>query len=284
VVSVILAGSLAWTALPGCGGSGAAARGESLRVTSYNVLLSVPIAGFDPWPVRRDAIVAALRRADPDLVGLQEPLPNQVADLLAGLPGYASARLPVNTDSTILYRERRFELLERGAFWLSPTPDRPWSRGFGNDLPRNALWVRLRDRHTGRELAFANTHFDNTSPFQEHAAPVFLERTASLADAGPLVVAGDFNSRPGSAAFALLTGGSPYRLDDTFRLAEDVAVLRDESDTRPFDAEDRIDHVFVHGDGWRVERWSEDRARFGDPPRDASDHFPVTARLRLPAG
>ena len=257
-----------------------------IDVVTFNVLFDFPDPEHDGWSLRGEHVAAILARADPDLIGLQEPLPHQVDQLHDLLPGYADARLELNTDSTLFYRETRFEKVDEGAFWLSPTPDAPWSLGFGNGLPRNVVWARLLDRETGRDLHLVNTHFDNTSPFQERAAPLLLERIAPLADETPLVVTGDFNTKPSSVAYGILASGDPVRLQNAFDLAPTFEVREDTlglpSGERPYDPDLRIDHVWTGPRAWEVERWFVDTSRYGSPPRDPSDHFAIGATLRLP--
>ena len=49
----------------------------------------------------------------------------------------------------------------QGDFWLSEQPDVPGSKSWDAALTRICSWVRLRETATGRELVFANTHFDH---------------------------------------------------------------------------------------------------------------------------
>ena len=54
---------------------------ETLRVASYNVRVAFGDGGPDAWERRVDAVAGALRLHDPVLVGLQEPMAEQLADL-----------------------------------------------------------------------------------------------------------------------------------------------------------------------------------------------------------
>src|SRR6185503_12180699 len=71
--------------------------------------------------------------------------------------------------------------------------------------PRLVVWARLRDKVADRELYFASTHFDNNSPSQQLSAPLVQERTAPFAGREPVIFVGDFNSRPNSTAYGILT-------------------------------------------------------------------------------
>ena len=254
-------------------------------VMTYNVLFALPNPDFDPWPVRREHVAAAIRRFTPDLIGLQEPLPNQVTDLLGLCPEYGAAQI-WDTDATTLYRKERFEVRETGTYWLSPTPDVPFSVGFGNFFPRLVIWARLADLQAGREFFLVNTHFDNTTPSQERSAPLFLERTAPLTADSFVIATGDFNSRPPSTAYQTLTlgtsevGQGAFRLTDSHSISSAQEVVARPGDPTDFDPLSRIDHIFVAGGRFACTAWIVDMTSYGDERQYPSDHFPVVARLR----
>ena len=265
-------------------------RGEPIELTvmTFNILFSFPNPEYDPWVVRRGHIAEIIRRHDPDLIGLQEPLPDQIADLHALCPGYDDALLETFPDSSIFFKADRFEKLEEGHYWLSPTPNTPFSIGFGNFFPRMVIWARLLDKETGRAFLFVNTHFDNTRPSQENSAPLFLERTRDLRGGLPVVITGDFNSKPDREAYHTLidgiadpAGGDPFRLENIYDLAERREVLAREDDPRIFGPEHRIDHIFVAEGDARSDLWLVDMYTYGPCGMDPSDHFAVAARLEL---
>jgi endonuclease/exonuclease/phosphatase family metal-dependent hydrolase len=277
----------------GCGssdeGGSKAAEGTTIPFTvmTYNVLFAVPNPGFDPWTVRKTYVADFIRQYAPDLLGLQEPLPWQVTDLLALCPEYREVHWDIDTDATLFYREDRFEVLESGSTWLSPTPDVPWSTGFGNFFPRLMIWNRMHDLQSGLEFFEVDTHFDNTSPSQEMSAPLFLEETAPLADEAPVIVTGDFNSNASSEAYGMLTTGveavraGAFRLTDTFVLAPGYEVIAGEGEETDYDRTGRIDHVFVAGGPFSCERWTVDKTGYGDQGKVPSDHYPVITQIRL---
>ena len=60
-----------------------------------------------------------------------------------------------------------------GSYWLSPTPDEPWTFGWaGTSFWRLVTWARLRYRDGTGELYAATTHVDNNHPNQEMSAPL----------------------------------------------------------------------------------------------------------------
>ena len=250
---------------------------------AVQVRFDFPSAGFDPWTVRGPHEGDIVKAHRCDLVGLQEPFSWQVNQLHEFCPGFADRHLRWYPDATAFYLAARFERVGGGHFWLSPSPGR-MSRGFGNILPRLVVWLRLRDRASGKTFFWADTHFDNTSPFQETAAPLFLGKVQELAAGLPVVVTGDFNSPPGSQAYRILTNGAEpggFKLLDAYDLAGKRETWNAPGDERPYDPAERIDYVFVANGKWACGRWVVDMTRYGDPPRDGSDHFAVAADLTL---
>ena len=190
----------------------AAAPAAPLRVMTFNVRYDTPSDGPNAWPHRRDWVAALIRFHDADVVGVQEALLRQLTDLDARLPGFARVgvgRADGRTGgefSAILYRADRLEVLDSGTFWLSPTPEAPGSKGWDAAIERVATWARFRDRRTGCRHVHLNTHFDHVGEQARQASARLLRRRLAVLGQGlPVVVTGDLNSDPGSAAYRILT-------------------------------------------------------------------------------
>ena len=255
----------------------------ALTVMTYNILFDFPNPEYDNWGIRKEQIAEIINFHAPDLVGLQEPLPWQTMALHDLCPGYAEVSIPLDPDAALFYKEDRFTLLDQGHFWLSPHPERP-SIGFGNFMPRYVTWAALHDNESEQEFYFFNTHFDNTSPFQETAAPMFLDMVEEIIGSSPVVITGDFNSKPDTEAYAILTSGnSPgdFALTNSFDLAPDFDVRLAPGDEREYDPDHRIDHIFVASGDWDCSYWVVDMTRYGDPWRDPSDHLAMSADITL---
>lgn len=276
--------------------TGAAAPLAPTRVMTFNIMCAdCKPEGFEEWEARVPHIGDTMRRHDPDLVGVQELFTaDQVALIEAELEGeYTSVWFMAPdamsldyADAAIFYRSALFEEVEHGFYWLSPTPDVPYSSGFSApQLPRLVVWARLRTLADQREFYFATTHFDNNSPSQEMSAPLVLERTVTLADALPLILVGDFNSKPDSTAYGILSAGvdgQGPRVDDAFVLA-DAWTSDTNLDPAPgYDPSQRIDHVFVAGAPWQASEWVVDQWGYGPDLHATSDHFAIQVTLTIP--
>lgn len=144
----------------------AAEGAEPIRLISYNLRNSGADDGANSWEKRSHATRQMLCDERPDLFGVQEALADQLAFLDACCPDYG--RVGVGRDDgdrsgetmAIYYNRKRFELLDSGTLWLSETPDRV-SRGWDGACNRTMTWVELRDRQSGKEFFYFNTHLDH---------------------------------------------------------------------------------------------------------------------------
>ena len=240
----------------------------------------------DLWPDRLPVVVDVITRWRPDIIGTQEGLYHQLRDIDRALPDYGWIGLGRDGGSrgefmAVFYRRDRLEPLEYDHYWLSDTPALPGSRTWGNSYPRMVTWVRFRERASGRELLFVNTHFDHeVQHSRERAAALILERLAGTDPGLPVILAGDFNVAAGSnPVYSTLTG--PGGFADSWRAAGRADTLGTFHGFRGVVAArgtPRIDWILVRGPADVLSADIVTDARGTQLP---SDHFPVFARLRL---
>jgi endonuclease/exonuclease/phosphatase family metal-dependent hydrolase len=267
-----------------------------LTVVTYNIRYANPKDGANVWENRREAMVSYLRRTGADLIGLQEVEPAQRAYLAEQLTDYAwygVGRNAVHDEgegTPIFYRRDRFDPIDRGTFWLSPTPDVAGSRGWDAALPRVASWMTLRDRRTGHAFLMVNTHFDHMgSEARLQSATLMTRKIDELARAGnarhPVILTGDFNCRPDSAPYAAIANPA----DAALALVDAQHVSRTphtggNSTSNAFTVISpgaKIDHVFVRDVPAVLAHRIEDPRVDG---RFVSDHQPIVAVLDLREG
>lgn len=264
-----------------------------LTVVTYNIRYANPGDGENVWENRRDAMVRYLAGRNADIIGLQEVEPQQRAFLAQGLSEFdwygvgRNAEHDQGEGTPIFYRRDRFDRLDMGTFWLSTTPETPGSRGWDAALPRVASWVHLRDRRSGRELLAINTHFDHRGPEARlESSRLLVRRIETLATSGgvrrPVVLTGDFNSRPEQAPYAALVAPAPgvSALLDAQHVSRKPATGGD-STSNAFKAISpgaKIDYVFVRDIGAVLTHDIEDPRVDG---RFVSDHQPIVVTLEL---
>lgn len=207
-----------------------------VRAVSFNIRYAATslAQGERPWSERRTPLINQLAQIEEGtpaggltVLGLQEVLDGQLADIKAGL-GPSWAHVGVARDDgaargeycPILYRTGTLRLLYRETRWLSPTPDRP-SRGWGAGSRRVVTIAVLEQAGSWARFMVANTHLDNASAqARTEGAKVVLERIRAVQEMWGqmgVVLMGDFNSGPGSDGHKVLAD-SGY-MDEAFDLA-----------------------------------------------------------------
>lgn len=265
--------------------SDSAALPLTLRVMTYNV----QVPGNNPphrWELRRPIMKELLTRENPDIIGTQEGVYQQLKDLATDLPTHDWIGLGREGGSrgefmAVFYRRDRFEPLAYDHFWLSDTPDVIGSITWGTRYRRMVTWVRFRDRPTGRVFEVWNTHFDHEiEPARQKSAALLRQRLAATDPALPLLLLGDFNCAAGaSVPYTELTEGAG--LTDTWTAA--ARRTNEGLDTYnghqppPRDGR-RIDWILARRPVGVSEAAIVD---FASPTLAPSDHFPVTATVRF---
>ena len=185
------------------------------------------LGGLPPWSARVPEIRERIAHYDPDLIGLQEMgWDDDIAAIVPRDAGYTLVSYKIGSfeygDSALLFRTARFEMLDSGQFWQTPSPMLPLSFGYKRDsMFRYVNWAVLRERETGFTFLYVNTHFDNNTANKEPFSQVFRERFTALAERMPVVATGDFNSNGQTERYARFTGAdrTPPLLPNTWDLA-----------------------------------------------------------------
>lgn len=168
------------------------------------------------WSVRKPGVYAFFNTQQPDIVGTQECEYRQRQNILANTTGYAAYGLGTdygkessgssgylwnkqdyNTDSSnaIFYKEDKFDVLDRGTFWLSANPS---SVGSGDG--HNCAWIKFSMKENGYVFYVFNTHF--TAHYTAEAYAARKAQTSYLYDLVtavntenlPMIITGDLNA------------------------------------------------------------------------------------------
>jgi endonuclease/exonuclease/phosphatase family metal-dependent hydrolase len=182
-------------------GFGKSKKNISFNIMTYNIRMNTPDDGVNAWPLRKDKVMGLIRFHQADIIGVQEALLLQMNDLKSGLPEFDS--FGVGRDDgkeagefmTIFYRNSRFEKLDAGTFWLSPTSDKP-GLGWDAQCNRTCTWVKFKDKETKKIFFHFNTHFDHRGKVaREESAKLILKFMAEINKENlPMLLTGDFNS------------------------------------------------------------------------------------------
>lgn len=250
---------------------------QCLLVMSFNVRNSSANDGDNCWANRRCAAAAMLNTLNPDVVGMQEVLPDQEEDIVAGCPQYSAYGIGRNDGvngerMTVLYNHDVMEFKEGGTWWLSQTPDVP-SVGWDAKYPRTATWVLLKDTRNGKDFYFVNTHLDHKGvEARRNGLAMVVEKIREMNPDVPMVFMGDFNVEPGDPALEALEG-----------LMLDARVNAKATEDTPsfngydFERHKVIDYIYYSGfsgaESFRVVTEQYENAPF------ISDHYPIISEL-----
>jgi len=264
------------------------------RVMSFNISCDYGADGENNWEFRRETLLDVIKENDPVLLGVQEAVPQQMDDLNANLPGYASYGVGRDDGArkgeamAVFYKTDAVELLDKGKFWLSETPDVP-SKGWDAMCFRTVTWGKFRCKKTGKLFCFANTHFDHVGVVaRKEGAKLIMRRMSQIADGkAPYFVSGDFNVTDESDAYATITSGVPDEnipgLRDSNKIAQEREIAQEYTfhDWGQVPPEDGsiIDFVFVN-DKVDVKKFKINPVKHSNG-RYASDHVSIVATLLL---
>lgn len=256
----------------------------SLKVMSFNIRYGTANDGDNHWDRRKDFLVDVIRAESPDVLGVQEALYGQLAYILQAVPDYAMVGVGRDDGvrageySSILYRGAALAANRSDTFWLSDTPERVASRSWGNDITRICTWAQF-TTSGGRPLYVYNVHFDHQSqPSRERSAALLRSKIASRDPKAPVIVTGDFNAGEKNPAVAAMLQGDDLR--DTFRVKQpDASPVGTFTGFKQGQITgEKIDYVFASREWEVVDAQIVRTSRSGRYP---SDHFPVTAVLRM---
>lgn len=253
---------------------------------SFNIRYGTAPDGNHVWALRRPVLMKVIRDFDPHVLGVQEALRFQLDELNAAFADFDEVGVGRDDGrrageyTAIFYDTTRLGLIEHQTFWLSDTPDLPGSMTWGNRYVRIVTWARFRERTGGRHFYVFNTHWDHESqPARERSAQLILDRIAHRQHQDPVLLMGDFNAGEDNPAFRALLTDSIVRLIDTFRERHpDARAVGTYHAFRGDTTGARIDAILT-GPGWQV--IDAGIVRFSEGGRFPSDHFPVTAVVRL---
>lgn len=251
---------------------------SSLKVMTLNILNnSLYGYGNSRFKRRIEAIREMIRETQPDLIGVQELTAEMLPAMESLLETYGwvgdSRRSHINNEySVILYKKERFEVLRHETFWLSDTPQVLGSRFQLSQFPRITVFALMKDRDTGEQFSFFNTHLDvNLSEVRRLQAMVLRDLILTHHRGEFTLVTGDFNDVRNSAPLnAVYEAGLEDLSDDTLGSTLRGRIGSARYHNRP------IDHILISDKVRALDVTKISRSYNGCWP---SDHYPLLAVL-----
>ena len=271
---------------------------------SFNVRGSFRDAGKkNAWRNRASLNVATIERYAPDVVGLQEAQRGNLEAYRRRLPRYARIRgpkysnAPPHSFNAILFDPERLGPLDSGGFWLSETPERH-SKSWGTRVARCATWALFGVPGTDLSIVHLNTHLDHVSALaRREGSKLVARRAAEISERTGVepatILTGDFNTRPGNAAYESLVDAG---FVDTYLAAgnedgEDANTFHAFKgaryrDRHPGRGPRRIDWILLKDPTGRLRVTSHDIIHDADEGAGLypSDHYPILVEFSTSAG
>ena len=250
---------------------------NTLEVVSYNIRYDNSQDGKNQWDIRKETLASYLLKSSPDIIGMQEVLNNQLADLSNFLKEYKYVGVGREDGKTkgeyspIFYRKSKLKVLMSSTFWLSETPQKI-SVGWDAALERICTYALFIDRKSKKQFWVFNTHFDHLGEIaRSESVNLILERISILNfNDYPILVTGDLNLTPETLPIKKFQSNLNDVLSDLNLNDPKYGTFNGFDITK--NANRRIDYIFQKG--FRVlsaeHMWIK-------TPKDlwASDHHPV---------
>lgn len=258
---------------------------HEIKVMSYNIRLDVAADGENRWDVRKDKVAGLMNYYEPDFIGGQEVQHHQLKYLLENLQGYSY--IGVGRDdgkeageySCIFYKKDKFEVIQHSTFWLSPTPDSA-SKAWDAAYKRVCTYGLFKNKKTKQLFWVFNTHFDHVGKVARlESAKLIIEKMKALNTKNyPVILAGDFNSKPGDEPIVYINS----KLDNSRAVSKLVYGPADTWNgfnfTKKLDG--CIDYIFVTpGKSITVKKFATLTDSYD--LKYPSDHLPVIATIQL---
>ena len=225
----------------------------------------------------------------PDLIGTQETTLLWKNYLTEALPEYGVIGEPRDDyegngeHCAILYRKEKFDLVKTETFALSESGEFA-SLGWGEEYPRICTYAVLKDKESGEQIAFFNTHLALKDEARINMLNLIFDKLKKLGL--PALLTGDFNTIENSDSYKAcleLFDDSKFIAKKTengytWHGYEDENFVNNEKHARYNGSP--IDYCMCSKGKFDVESYEiiRDKASDGMP---ISDHYPVMVKLTL---
>jgi len=260
---------------------------QELNVMTFNIRYNTKNDSLNAWPYRKDNAASQIKFHNVHVLGVQEALHEQMMDLSQSLSQYKYVGVGRDDGKTkgeysaIFYDTIRLKLLGSSTFWLSLKPEVPGSKSWDAAITRIVTWAKFTDARSKRTFFVFNTHFDHMGKeARRESARLLKQKVKDIAGNNPVVITGDFNSKPSDDPIKILTDPADK---DRFIDTKAVSVTPHYGPQGTFNAftpketdNEPIDFIFLKGK-WKVLQHATLSQTWGG--RFSSDHFPVFAKL-----
>lgn len=271
----------------------------NLKIMTFNLRFAGANDGFNGWQYRKDHVADLINRYHPAIMGTQEGLKDQLAELHSMLEHkydrYGVVREQNGEYEQIFYDTSIVQFLEGGDFWLSENPDTPYTKGWDAACVRLVTWAKFRLLATKQEFYFFNTQLDHVgAQSRAEGSKLLWDRIQQITKSqeAPLFLLGDFNTYRHTSTYSYFTkdADGPQLLEAWPQSDKQIgtvsytyhgwAGIHNDGERNAVVAENHIDWIFYRPE-MRVlstEVITEDRNG-----RYPSDHYPIQSEFLFPS-
>lgn len=255
-------------------------KNEEITLVSANVRTWSPLdIAKKSWFYRADLIFKNIEKSKPDILCFQEVTKMHYDYIKSSLEGYDNViqyrtNSPFAEACPVFYSKERFELKDKGSFWLSETPE-VMSKDWHSACYRICSYVILKEKKSGKDLVVFNTHLDHVSDEARiNGINVVLEKIKQFGGL-PSIITGDFNADEKSETYKAVTKNF---LDAKYQTEKTMKSATYQGYGKELDREN-IDYFMISKSGITVNEYKVITKRYdGVYP---SDHFPIELKFTL---
>ena len=231
------------------------------------------------WFYRADILVNSLAEQNPDIIGFQEVTKMHYRYLCATLKGFDNViayrdKSMMPEACPIFYRQSKFNLIDKGSFWLSETPE-TMSKDWGAMCYRICSYVILENKSDGKQFVIFNTHLDHVSDEARiKGIGVVLKKIEQFGSL-PCLIMGDFNAKEDSETYRNATENF---LDAKYQTKNTMKGATYQGFGTQLNSEN-IDYFMISKTGLKVNEY-----KILNKPVNGvytSDHFPIYLNVEL---
>lgn len=286
---------------------------DKIVVLSYNIKNNFGfVAPGSSWELRKNGLLPnVIQPNNPDIIGFQEVFDTDSegntpkSDLVNMLNNIGYNNYTCNSTSTdynqIFYKSNRFDLIKKGVFWFSETPNVWESTWLSNDMWASlASWIILHDKQTLKRYFILNTHitergigYSDIHFIQD--VNVIRDEIDRLSENYPIILLGDYNSTWNDDVMTLIYGENTSKtlynsyyssptFDPNISYYTSFEFSAEPKDKISYGSEDKqIDHV-LHSEDFSILSYLVDFNAIyyynnGLNNVTVSDHWPVVVEM-----
>lgn len=251
---------------------------------TFNLRCDFPLDFNNRWKSRRNIVYDIMNTYKCDIVGMQEVTESMHNDIKDNMSRYNIIGVPRTRkffcERNDILIEKRYNIFSSKTFWLSDTPDIEGSSKWFSVFPRicTTAVVEMENR---KKIRICNSHLDCfTSKAREYELRRLMEiiEKEQKKEKLPLIVMGDFNSKPDSRLIKNLSDGV-YGNQKMSAVQEYDKRLYLSSTMSMFKGREKglhIDYIFVSEE---LKVNNAEIVRYNLHGKYPSDHYPLSAEI-----